>query len=59
VSVANYKSATSVIGSAYSSAKASAAANHNSAIRPVAGLSGAAGMLVVAGGVLAGAWMTL
>jgi hypothetical protein len=59
VRIANYKSATSAIGSAYDSQKASAAANHNAAMRPVVGLGGAAGMLVVAGGVLAGAWMTL
>jgi hypothetical protein len=36
-----------------------AAGSHNAALRPMVSLGGATGVLVVASGVLAGAWMTL
>jgi hypothetical protein len=48
--------ATNAIGSA-AGAATSAITHNNAALRPVAGLGGAAGALV--GGMLAGAWMTL
>jgi hypothetical protein len=57
VRTTHYKSDTSAIASAFNAGKA--AGSHNAAPRHMVIPGSAAGVLVVVGGVLAGAWMTL